>query len=338
MKFLFLSHTFIGGNYFVGSHALHSEALLAGHHSLHVSTPVSFFHKLKYLIFRSNRIDFNDRLNKSQERIKNNSFVPIILFPIQIKISKYFLSKKLRNVLGAKYDQIFIDQVAFLNILPKINSKNITMRITDKLKNKEIEIMKKSLSSVTKIIVTNKNISNDLSPYFSNIITIPNPIVLDLPKSLPIDDSLRTGCIYIGALDERIDWEYIKNLAKKPEFEIIHLFGSGKIPSHLPENVVYFGHLNHDDLLSVLPTYKFGLLPYVPSLENKYRSPIKNADYLASDLIIIRPQAVADFDMFHGLAAHDPLNDKLKCNYELTEKMSLENITWKSIWDKLSID
>jgi len=338
MKVLFLSHTFIGGNYFVGSHALHSEAQLSGHHSLHISTPISFFHELKYLFKRDKNIDFIYRKKKLKEGLKNNSYIPRTLFPVNIKLSKYFLSKKLRNVLDAKYDKIFVDQIAFLNILPNINSKKITMRITDKIKNKEIKIMKKYLPSANQIIVTNKNIIDDLSPYFSNFRVIPNPIISDSPEPLPIDESLRTGCAYVGALDERIDWEYIKNLAKKPEFEIIHLFGTGKIPSHLPENVVYFGSLVHDDLISVLSQYKFGLLPYVPSLENKHRSPMKTADYLASNLIIIRPQAVADFDMFHGLAAHDPLNEKLKCNYALTEKRSLENITWKSIWGKLSID
>jgi len=338
MKVLFLSHTFIGGHYFVGSHALHNEALLSGHHSLHISTPVSFFHNLKYLFIKDHKVDFINRKNKSKEVLKDNSYIPSTFFPIHIKFSKFFLSKYLRNLLDAEYDQIFIDQITFLNILPNINSKNITMRITDKLKNNEIKIMKKYLSSTAKIIITNKNISNDLLPYFTNIRFIPNPIISDLPESPLIDESLRAGCVYIGALDERIDWEYIKNLAKKPEFEIIHLFGSGKIPSDLPENVVYFGHLGHEDIMSVLSRYKFGLLPYVPSLENKYRSPIKTADYLASDLIIIRPQAVANFDMFHGLAAHDPLNEKLNCNYELTEKKALENITWKSIWTKLSVD
>jgi hypothetical protein len=338
MKVLFLSHTFIGGNYFVGSHALHSEAQLSGHHSLHISTPISFFHGLKYLFKMDKNIDFIDRKKKSKEGLKNNSYIPRTLFPINIKLSKYFLSKKLRNVLDANYDQIFIDQVLFLNILPNINSKNILMRITDKLKHEEINIMKKYLSPTTQIIVTNKNISDDLLPYFSNIRFIPNPIISDLPELFPIDESLRKGCVYIGALDGRIDWEYIKNLARKPEFEIIHLFGTGQIPSHLPENVVYFGHLDHDDVLSVLPHYRFGLLPYKATLENKYRSPIKTADYVASDLIIIRPQAVANFDMFHGLAAHDPLNEKLNCNYELTEKKALENITWKSVWTKLSVD
>ena len=338
MQVLFLSHTFSGGTYFVGSHALHSEAQISGHHSLHISTPLTYFHTLKYLFLRNKKNEFLIRRQKSKDAFKNNYYIPRILIPINFKLSKYFLGKKLRKVLNVKYDKIFIDQIAFLNILPSINYRNITLRITDKLEDKEIKIIKKYVSSATEIIVTNKNISYDLLPYFSNIRVIPNPVISNLSNSFSIDESLRKGCIYFGALDERIDWEYIKNLAKKLEFEIIHLFGSGKIPSNLPENVVYFGTLYRDDVQSILPHYKYGLLPFRATLENKCRSPIKIAEYLASNLIIIRPQAIADFDMFQGLAAHDPLNEKLKCNYELTEKRSLESTTWKSIWQELSED
>ena len=75
----------MGGAYFVGSHSLHNEALLSGHDSLHVSTPISFLHILKYLFKKENRIEFFKRLDKSKEGIANNSYVPIVLFPINIK-------------------------------------------------------------------------------------------------------------------------------------------------------------------------------------------------------------------------------------------------------------
>lgn len=328
----------MGGAYFVGSHSLHNEALLSGHDSLHVSTPISFLHILKYLFKKENRIEFFKRLDKSKEGIANNSYVPIVLFPINIKFSKYFLGKKLRKVLDNNYDRIFIDQISFLNVIPKKNFNNTTIRITDKLKNEEIKIMKRSLPPETKIIITNRNISKDLLPYFSNIKVISNPIISDFPGALPIPNSLRSGYIYIGALGERIDWKYVKNLAKKTETEMIHIFGSGWTPLNLPENVAYFGPIDHDDIKSVLSQYKFGLLPYFPSIENECRSPIKTADYLASGLIIIRPQAIAGYEMFHGLVAYDPLNEELKYINEITDNKFLENVTWKSIWNELSVD
>lgn len=338
MKVLFLSHTFIGGNYFVGSHQLHNEALLTGHDSLHVSTPISFFHILKYLLKKNNKIDFIKRLHKSKAGITDNAYIPRVLFPIQIKLSKYFLGNKLRNVLNSSYDKIFIDQIAFLNIIPNANAKNLTIRVTDKLSNKEINIMKSTLSPSTKIIVTNSNISKDLLSHFSNIKVIPNPIISDFPDALSTTDTFRSGGVYLGALGERIDWEYVKNLAKEPEFEIIHLFGSGLIPLDLPENIVYLGIIDHDDVLNVLARYKFGLLPYAQSKENESRSPIKTMDYLASGLIIIRPQAIAGYEMFQGLAAYDPVHKELNCKYETTDKRHLAGVTWKSIWDQLRID
>jgi hypothetical protein len=338
MKILFLSHTFIGGNYFVGSHSLHNEALLSGHHSLHVSTPISFFHILKFLLKIDNKTDLIRRVHKSKEGIINNSYIPRVLLPIQLKYSKYFLGKKLRNVLNSSYDKIFLDQIAFLNIFPSINTKNLTIRITDKLSNKEIKIIKRTLSPSAKIIVTNSSISNDLLPYFSNIKVIPNPIISDFPDALPTTDSLRSGGVYVGALGERIDWEYVKNLAKEPEFEMIHLFGSGLIPLDLPENIVYLGIIDHADVLGVLAQYKFGLFPYSPSRENECRSPIKTMDYLTSGLIIIRPQAIAGYSMFNGLATHDPLHKELNYKYETTDKKHLEGVTWRSVWKELSVD
>ncbi len=338
MKVLFLSHTFIGGNYFVGSHSLHKEALLSGHHSLHVSTPISFFHILKCLFKKDNKTDLIRRVHKSKDGVIDNSYIPRVLLPIQLKYSKYFLGKKFRNVLNSSYDKIFLDQIAFLNIFPNIDTKNLTIRITDKLSNKEIKLIKRTLSPSTKIIVTNINISYDLLPYFLNIQVIPNPIISDFPYALPISDSLRSGCVYIGALDQRIDWEYIKNLATKPEFEIIHLFGSGSIPLDLPENVIYLGQIDHDDIQSVLVRYKYGLFPYLPSRENECRSPIKTMDYLASGLIMIRPHAIAGYGMFQGLVANDPLHEELDFTYKITDKKLLEGVTWNSIWNKLSLD
>ena len=114
MKVLFLSHTFIGGNYFVGSHSLHNEALLTGHDSLHVSTPISFFHIFKYLLKKNDKMDFIKRIHKSKAGIIDNAYIPRVLFPIQIKLSKYFLGKKLRNVLNSSYDKIFIDRFGSL--------------------------------------------------------------------------------------------------------------------------------------------------------------------------------------------------------------------------------
>lgn len=338
MKVLFLSHTFIGGDYFVGSHALHSEALLSGHDSLHVSTPISYFHIFKYLLKNKDKRNFFYRIYILKKGNFNNEYVPRVLIPIQLKLSKYVLSNKLRNVLNDNYDKIFIDQIAFLNIIPNPNKKNLTIRITDRLKKREIKLMTKTLSPKTKIIVTNSNISNDLLPHFSNIEVIKNPVNSGSSDVFSTTDTQRLGAIYVGALGERIDWEYIKNLAKEPEFEIIHLFGSGSIPLDLPENVVHFGVINHDDVLRVLTGYKFGLFPYAQSKENECRSPIKTMDYLKSGLILIRPQAIAGYEMFQGLATHDPLNKELKCRYEITDKKYLGLETWKSIWEKLSLN
>jgi hypothetical protein len=61
-------------------------------------------------------------------------------------------------------------------------------------------------------------------------------------------------------------------------------------------------------------------------------------DYLTSGLIIIRPQAIAGYSMFNGLATHDPLHKELNYKYETTDKKHLEGVTWRSVWKELSVD
>lgn len=288
MKILFLSHTFYGGVYRVGSHELVEIGKARGHNVLHVSTPLTPFHHIRRYFFR----------NIDSQRFQKNDFlewnlIPFILIPIQFGLSRFTLGKKFRKVLEKEYDLILIDQVFFLRFLFLINpSARILLRLTDVVSDpKQIKLIKKNINQIDKIVVTSKNICTNLGflEQLTNIKVIPNGVSSKISDAeYKIED--RNGFIYIGALDDRIDWTFIESLSSLTSFSFLHLYGSGKIPKELPQGVTYLGTLDFVESLQVMGKYKYLVLPYKENHVNLGRSPMKLANSLKMGLIPVVPE------------------------------------------------
>lgn len=334
MKILFLSHTFYGGVYRVGSHELFEIALAQGHKVLHVSTPISPFHYIRKFIFRR-----EETLRFERNQLVKWSRIPFALIPLQFKLSKWLPGTALRTILKNDYDLVLIDQPYFLRFfdLLKIETR-VILRLTDIISDKkQRNLIYKNLEKVYGIAVTNPLILTNLKLQKKNTIVLPNGLGVTISK-MERDVESQHGMIYIGALDNRIDWRFIEKLSLSPGFEYLHLFGTGKLPNKLPDGVTFMGSLNFEKSASVMKKYKFLVLPYKDNESNKGRSPMKLDNAIKLGLIPLVP----DWMRHHGqlINKYHILISEIMFTTRLPAEINSENqaaslITWEENFEKL---
>jgi len=329
VKILFLSHTFYGGLYRVGSHELSEVALAQGHKILHVSTPISPLHFLLNLIFgkeESLRLDRNQLVTWSR--------VPFVLLPLQVKLSQWLPGTALRSILKSEYDLVLIDQPYFLRFVDLLKAETrIILRLTDVISDKrQRSLIYKNLPKIYGIAVTNKFILLNLELPTKNTIVIPNGISVAVSK-LTNDEEFHHGMIYIGSLDNRIDWEFIEKLSLSPGFEFLHLFGTGKVPTKLPDGVTFMGPIDFDKSFFVMKKYKFLVLPYINTDANRGRSPMKLANAMKLGLIPLVPDWMRHHEQLNGIN-HILMSEILSVGKLTTEIDLVDQTTRQFTWEE----
>jgi teichuronic acid biosynthesis glycosyltransferase TuaH len=300
-KILFLSHTHMGGVYRVGSHHLAEAAAEFGDTVLHISTPITFLHRFKQL-----DVDLSHRFANAKKLLSVNprilSYIPRSVLPLQ-KMTKYRTHSwpilGMRKTVGIikifDPDIVLIDQRTFQPLLPLIydpllNKPSFFFRGTDIAKSSEEKY------SELKILDHASGVVGTSSKILANIDSTHRKLLLNngVDRRFLIDNnhiSDRDNIIYVGALDERFDWDAISVIARIVPKMKIDIFGTGSVPNNLAANVQYKGSVNYEELPRILRKYKFGLLPFNMTSDNHGRSPMKLWEYLASGLIVIASAA-----------------------------------------------
>jgi glycosyltransferase involved in cell wall biosynthesis len=145
---------------------------------------------------------------------------------------------------------------------------------------------------------------------------------------------------YVGHLTPAwFDWNKVLRLAERMPHAVFEIVGHG-LPDHLvlPENVVYLGHKTHDELLEIVPDWRVGLIPFVPSPLTFGVDPNKIYEYLAfglrtvtADMGAVRScpstwvySSVEELERFVGEALRSPFTAE-----ELAE---MEQFLTRSTW------
>lgn len=308
MKILFLSHTHYGSHFRVGSHHLYEQFAKYGIEVKHVSTPFSILHFLAADLIKRNDVDFTLRRKLALKNSMKNSIVPITIFPSNFRISQFFPGNQLKQLFQESWDFILVDQPMFFrfaNLFSK--DSKVVLRLTDIPSSGIAHLINRFKSKISGVIVTNRLIMNyiavDNIPYYvcRNGYDY-DSTVQNAPRAK------RKGMVYIGAIDDRFDFDFIHELSYSSNFEFIHLYGIGKIPKNLPINVSYLGVLDHSKVSAVCSSYEFGILPFRHTT-NFGRSPIKLAEYVASGLDILMPGFLLPFYFNNSSEyAHSPIN------------------------------
>jgi hypothetical protein len=337
MKILLLAHTYYGSPFKVGSHFLYEELKISSHEVRHISTPITPFHRILRVLNRKKSKIHSVRF--ASRELVAGSVIPRTLIPIHMTLSTLFIPKKFKAELSQKADLVLIDQVNFLKYKKYFDPEaQIVLRLTDFVsKKREIELIQRG--GFTKVIVTNKNILKNLNISDVPSIVLSNgyPCLAEKPSNPAIN---RHGMIYVGALDSRIDWSLIQNIAKNPKFEFLHIYGLPKPKVALPDRVTYLGLIPHKETFKIYSKFKFGILPYQFSPQNNCRSPMKLYEYIVSGLIVLVPNFFKSEEFtenmsiatFESWIQNDFKNGD--CAKKSITKVEL-GLTWRDITEKL---
>lgn len=123
---------------------------------------------------------------------------------------------------------------------------------------------------------------------------------------------------YVGAIDDRIDYEFIEEILKLPEVRILKMAGPLKTRQaeilSLHDKVEYFGVLPKEEVGKVLTDVNTGLIPFVKNEFTKYIYPLKINEYLGKGLAVLTTD-------FADLTDFEAFVQPVKSNGEATQEL-----------------
>ncbi|MET3847070.1 MULTISPECIES: glycosyltransferase [unclassified Paenibacillus] len=319
LKIIFVSHTYMGGTYVVGSHHLASQLRKMGHDVLHISTPVTPFHWLNKKTRKENQDRFQLwRKWKSFNRDEVKNIVPLSLFPWKISNKIYRKFKinlttemicfpSLKTITDyyefRDADVVFIDQPNFVGIEKKLEGKVKIYRATDLYsqmsEDDSITIAESQvLSRMHGLIGTSMPVLEHLQSLSLNLpgLLMENGVEyshFNVQSEEPEDMKAipHPRAIYIGAMDKRLDVDSLIRLASaKPDLSIIligrdHLNFAERVSNI--KNIYFLGQRSYQHIPYYLNACEIGLLPLSSHESNHGRSPMKLYEYGAAGLAVV---------------------------------------------------
>ncbi|MFP7334850.1 glycosyltransferase [Shouchella clausii] len=311
LKILFISHTFMGGTFVVGSHHLSRELSLKGHYVVHMSTPITLLHLLNAKDEEQRqriKVAFN-KTSISETNVIN--YIPISFIPWKISRILYnitgvnFLTKTIldtKKILKQDFDYVIIDQPKCVGLEEKLRAKKIIYRATDlyaSLINDNVIVKAES-----KIISVSEGMIGTSTPVVKHLKAISDKPVLQLENgveaehfqkkcSVPKEYASIEGpiAVYVGALDHRFDFDALKWISDGfPNLNIMIIGPSDiniKKSFSQSNNVNFLGPKKYSDLPPYLQFATIGLLLLSNHPSNNGRSPMKLYEYASSGLPVV---------------------------------------------------
>ena len=311
LNILFLSHTYWGSEFRVGSHHLSKNMAEAGHTVFYIPMPVTPFHLIKYRL-SDKRIKKSGRLEEIQKNLYQ--YIPRTLIPAGelTRKSGYDISfattgRLLRSLMSQKnidvFDLVFLDHPKLIGILHIVKYKKLIYRPTDILSGIGLRGMSKcegqALVQADGLITTSKPVFDHLEKKFTiNIphLTLVNGVDLDLfTTQVPPPEDIKKingkKCIYVGAFDDRFDYDgTVTIIERHPNINFIFI---GPFPTIRKNEFCRFSnvHILGTREFSQIPAYlqacDISIMPFSNDPSNEGRSPMKLYEYLAAGLPVI---------------------------------------------------
>jgi hypothetical protein len=326
-KIIFCTHGFSNDIYKVGSHHYAIQLKNNGFEVLNISSPISIFHFIT-LFSKSRRYRFLLKFKTALKFLYKTSneyfeYIPISFLPFRIKgllsndillkhqeffipFLNFFLSHNNFN----EIDYLVIENPKLLFFKNIIKHKKLIYRITDiypEFGNTKINKLQNQIfNDVDIFFITSKNIENylksfkisskkifliengvDAKHYLSN-----NNLLLANFRFEHLIPSNKLNIVYVGALDDRIDYNLIFFLINKFPQHNFYFFGTIDDISVLKIinnkiNSFFLGPISYDILPTVLSKFHVGLLPFILNDINNSRSPMKLYEYGISGLTVL---------------------------------------------------
>jgi teichuronic acid biosynthesis glycosyltransferase TuaH len=311
MRILFLSHTSEVGPFRVGSHHLSRGMARLGHTVVHASSPVSLAHWIR----RRRDSETRQRLQAARKGVIGESpaystLIPFHFLPLSDRAphlnfwsAQFPLVPWRRAViraLGGSPDCILVDRAAMFPLTGFFPDARLITRATDLPRNTfEKKAFETAAQSSHAVVGTSLPVLEMLTSANSGVphLLLENGVELDrfLSVTRPAWPD-RHGAVYVGSLDSRFDWDWLRCVAQASPETRVDVWGplnNVLAPGDLPDNCRLRGPIDYVKLPEVLVQYRVGLLPLVDSEANSGRSPMKLFEYLAASLRVISTPTVA---------------------------------------------
>ena len=281
-----------------------------GHTTTHFSTPISLAHTilLRDASRRWESRKYSDP-NSGYQAVEPRSVVPAGLFANRLG------QAELHRVIRLGWDAILIDQpLLFSDGLSDCGASLIyrpTDIYADPLKR---HLQRRIIGASDGIVATSAAVLADLPPSSCPNMVLPNGVDLELFSGPDAKCNRPSTAVYVGALDERFDWEVLALLATSYSDWRFVIYGPHpqRIPHPLPPNVATPGPIPYTDVPKMLRQASIGLLPFAQLSLNEGRSPMKLFEYLASGLYVVgRDAASLDVGLGGGVYKYRSMDEAL---------------------------
>jgi len=243
----------------------------------------------------------NQNIIKNNYNIKND-FNIFAIFKKEKKLNFFTFFIYTLKILIKKLDKnyIFISRSIIFALIASILSKKVILEL-----HHEITGFSKILYFICKYLGLLKNLNYIfLNNQLNKIYNVSNNKFIVLDDAVDIDDfninkknKYKNTCVYIGSFFEGKGIEQIFRLAKYNNKINFHIYGEKKfLKKNVPliKNIKIFNYVNYKEIPKVLANYEIALMPYQKKVKGrtsinieKYMSPLKMFDYLASKMVII---------------------------------------------------
>ncbi|WP_194765121.1 glycosyltransferase [Microbacterium sp. UFMG61] len=286
-RILFLSHSHPFGAFRVGSHHYARELSARGADVVHLSTPISLMHRVTGRVKRSDLTTVPRGSQRDGDGVLH--IVPRTILPAQAGAPSVARLLERAGV-AARFDAVLIDQPLLWDDSVRALGDSVIYRPTDLypsgLKN---SLQQRILAAVDGVVATSDEVLRALGPVRIPSLVLGNGVDVRRFAALVDEEAPRAArCVYVGALDDRFDWDRVDAWAQAhPDVDFV-IAGPDARPAHpLPSNVDLVGPVPYAEVPALLHTARVGLLPLSDNPLNAGRSPMKLYEYLAAGLAVV---------------------------------------------------
>ena len=306
------SHTYCSRVFVIGSQQIARACAKQGANVVYISTPISWGH----LVSADNEVRERVRIWKQGGRLVTPGLFEIVPFAwVPWSVAKWLsrfsgvnvylrscvnLRENVRNAAPHGVDVLINDEPRLCELDNLLSAKASIYRATDLYaqmrKDSSLSHLEKMcVQRADKVIATSQAIAEHLNRLLSGLTVhvVPNGVNVDLFSSrAPLPNDIKAEdarwLLYVGALDERLDWEAVRVAAS---IAPLYLIGAGK-PSYqaLARKLLgdrYLGPKKHNDVPAYIYNCAAGFIPLRQDGVNDARSPMKLYEYFASGVPVI---------------------------------------------------
>lgn len=159
-------------------------------------------------------------------------------------------------------------------------------------------------ASVDMVITTSSELQKKKSKLNANCHLVPNGVNLDIFQNPPISRNKTKTLGYVGAVDDRIDFDLLHHISQAMPDHIIDIYGPMKVllPRLLVNRVRFHGAIPQEQLPQVISEMDACLIPFVKNELTAAIYPLKINEYLAMGKPVISTD-FADLCDFYGQIA-----------------------------------